>query len=149
VSAGPGRRYLGFVLLAAAVSAAIAAVGVPLTRAAAGAAAVPATIAALAVCWAAAVVGGVPLWRAGAAGEVAAPGAMLTAALAAMGLRLAVAVAGAAALAVAGTVPRTPLLVWTAVGYLALLAVETRYAVGEVRARERSAAAAGTVAGNG
>jgi hypothetical protein len=45
-------------------------------------------------------------------------------------------------------VPRAPLLLWTGVGYVVLLAVETRYAVGEVRAGERGAAA-GTVAGNG
>lgn len=145
MSAGAAGRYLRFLLAGAAVAAALGAVGVPVTRAAAGSAAVGSMVAALLVCWASAALGGLPVARAarhGGRGQGSAPGqrqaaigqsAMLNAALGAMLLRLAAVAAGAAAVALAGVVPRGPFLAWIGVGYLALLVVETRYAVSEVR----------------
>ena len=133
-----GGRYLRFLLAAAAVAAALGAAGAPLTRTAAGSDAVGSMIAALLVCWASAAVGGLPVARAARRGR---PGrgqgqAMLTAALAAMSLRLAAVGGGAAAVALGGAVPRGPFLAWIGIGYLALLAVETWYAVGEVRRQQ-------------
>ena len=137
-----GGRYLRFLLAAAAVAAVLGAVGAPLTRAAAGSDAVGSMIAALLVCWASAAVGGLPVARAARRSR---PGrgqgqAMLTAALAAMALRLAAVVVGAAAVALGGAVPRGPFLAWIGIGYLALLAVETWYAVGEVRRHQAEGA---------
>lgn len=141
-----GGRYLRFLLAAAAVAAALGAVGASLTRAAAGSDAVGSMIAALLVCWASAAVGGLPVAR---AARRSGPGreqgqgqgqAMLTAALAAMSLRLAAVVVGAAAVALGGVVPRGPFLAWIGIGYLALLAVETWYAVGEVRRQQAEGA---------
>jgi hypothetical protein len=137
-----GGRYLRFLLAAAAVAAARGAVGAPLTRSAAGSDAVGAMIAALLVCWASAAIGGLPVARAARRsrqepGQARGQGqAMLTAALAAMALRLAAVVVGAAAVALGGSVPRGPFLAWIGIGYLALLAVETWYAVGEVRRQQ-------------
>lgn len=151
MSHGAAERYLRFALLATVVAAALAAAAVPLTRAASVSdGAVPAALAGLAVAWLAALAGGLPLLRAGRAGG-GPPAAMIVAALAAMGLRLAVVAAGATALALSGALPRAPLLLWTGVGYLALLAVETRYAVGETRTAEASAevSAAAADAGGG
>lgn len=152
MSAGALRRYLRFLLTAAAVAAALGAVGVPITRAAAGSAAVGSMVAALLVCWASAAIGGLPIVRAArhggqGQGQGREQAAMLTAALAAMLLRLVVVIAGAAAVALAGAVPRGAFLAWVGVGYLALLAVETRYAVNEVRRQAQSGAAAGTAGG--
>jgi hypothetical protein len=53
----------------------------------------------------------------------------MRAALAATGLRLAVVAAGAGLLLASGAVPRTPLLVWLGLSYIAQLAVDTWYAV--------------------
>lgn len=148
MSAGALPRYLRFLLAAAAVAAALGAVGVPITRAAAGSGAVGSMVAALLVCWASAAVGGLPIARAAArGGQGQGQAAMLTAALAAMLLRLAAVVAGAAAVALAGAVPRGAFLAWVGVGYLALLAVETRYAVSEVRRQAEGDAAAGAAGG--
>lgn len=155
MSAGAPRRYLGFLAAATLVAAAVGALGVPFTRAAAGSAGVEAMVAALVVCWASAAVGGLPIVRAAhrtAARGAATPGAataMLTATLAAMALRLAAVVAGAALVALAGVVPRGPFLAWIGIGYLALLVVETRYAVSEVRRQAASGAAASGAAGAG
>jgi hypothetical protein len=147
VSAGALRRYLRFLALATLVAAVLGAVGAPLTRAAAGNTAVGSMIAALLVCWASAAVGGLPIAltaRRGGQGHGRGQGqAMLTAALAAMLLRLAAVVAGAAAVALAGAVPRGAFLAWIGVGYLALLVVETWYAVNEVRRQQQHGAGGG------
>lgn len=150
MSAGATRRYFRFLLAATAVAAALGAAGAPLTRAAAGSAAVGSMIAALLVCWASAAVGGLPVARAARrGGRGQGQAAMLTAALAAMLLRLAAVVAGAVAVAIAGAVPRGPFLAWIGIGYLALLVVETWYAVSEVRRQAESGAAAPGAAGGG
>lgn len=135
-----GGRYLRFLLAAAAVAAALGAAGAPLTRGVAGSDAVGSMVAALLVCWASAAVGGLPVARAARRGRPGQGQAMLTAALAAMALRLAAVVVGAAAVALGGAVPRGPFLAWIGIGYLALLAVETWYAVGEVRRQQAEGA---------
>lgn len=139
-----GARYLRFLLFAGVLAAGVGGIGAPLTRAAAGSAAVPAMIVALAVCWVAAAVGGLPVLAAARAepGRTAAgAGEPLTAALAAMVLRLAAVAVGAVVVVLSGIVPRVPFLLWTGIGYVVLLAVETWYAVGEVRRLEPAAEA--------
>ena len=57
-------------------------------------------------------------------------------ALAAMGLRFGTVVALAAAAGLSGLFSLRPLLLWTAIGYLGLLVVDSRYAVAAARAAE-------------
>lgn len=163
MSAGAPRRYLGFLAAATLVAAAVGALGVPFTRAAAGSAGVEAMVAALGVCWVSAALGGLPIvvaarraaTRQAATRQLTTQGsatrgaamAMLTAALAAMALRLAAVVAGAVLVALAGAVPRGPFLAWIGIGYLALLVVETWYAVSEVRRQAENGTAAGAAGG--
>ncbi|HUO86081.1 MAG TPA: hypothetical protein VM617_01715 [Thermoanaerobaculia bacterium] len=136
-------RYGRFVLLAALIAVGLGALGAPLSRAAASPFAVPAMIVALVLCWAAAAIGGLPVLVASRrAKETGSATAMLSAPLAAMALRLGVVAVGAAVVVLGGLVPRGPFLLWTGVGYVALLVGETWYAVGEARRRGRPAAAA-------
>jgi len=137
LSPGPGGRYGRFLAVAALGAAGLGALGAPLTRAAAGDAGVPAMIFALAICWVAAAIGGLPLFAASRrAVEEGTAAVQPTPALAAMGLRLGVVVVAAAAVALSGVVPRALFLLWTGIGYVVLLVVETWYAVGEVRRRQ-------------
>jgi hypothetical protein len=125
-TAGDGRAgggYLRFLTLAAAVAVTTAALGYLPTRSLGGPRAVSGLLAACAVSWAASALGGVALLRARGAE------ARMRAALAATGLRLAVVAAGAGLLLASGAVPRTPLLVWLGLSYIAQLAVDTWYAV--------------------
>lgn len=134
------RRYLGFLLVAAAAAVAAGLAGWLPTRAAAGREAVGAMVAALAVCWVGSALGGLPIARSAsaAAGRVQGePARRLNANLAAMGLRIAAVAAGAVAVAVAGRVPRGPFLLWIGIGYLALLVVDTLYAIDAARAADR------------
>jgi hypothetical protein len=133
-------RYGRFVLLAGLIAVGLGALGAPLSRAAGDLLAVPAMIVALVLCWAAAAIGGLPVLVASRrAKETGSATAMLSAPLAAMALRLGVVAVGAVVVALGGLVERGPFLLWTGVGYVALLVVETWYAVGEARRRERPA----------
>lgn len=131
---------------AVAVAVLVAALGWAPTRRLAGDAGVTAMLVALGINLAASLAAALPVARAArrrgagvgtervgteaggaAARERAARG--IVAALGATAIRF-LAVAGASvAAAVAGTVPTAPLLVWAALGYLALLAVDTGWAV--------------------
>jgi len=133
-------RYLRFLALAALAAGFVGAVGYLPTRNLAGDPGVTAMALALALCWAASAFGGVPVLLAEAA--LAAPAAPdrgveprlpVVVALGSMLIRL-IAVLGLALAAVfAGLVPKEPLLLWTAIGYLALLGIDTWYVLGTAR----------------
>lgn len=138
-----GQRYRRFAALAVAVIVALAALGWIPTLRRAGSEALPALLAGCAVSLAAALVSGRVLYRAdpwhrrlgaGASGTEATQ--TVAAALQAMGVRLLILVGLGAVVGLAGWVPLKPFLVWTAISYLALLPVETRFALIDV---ERSA----------
>lgn len=126
------RRYLGFAALAALVAGVLAAFGAwaggaggrwPGTASAA--------VAGCAVSLAASLAGGLPI-----ALLPPDPRAAATRALGAMGLRLALVAALATAVALGTGVAVRALLVWTAVAHLALLAIDTRYALAEAAAAQ-------------
>jgi len=134
-----GRRYLRFALLALAVTAGLIALGWIPTLRRAGAEALPSLIAGCTVSFAAGLAGGLVLKLAdpesnlttGAARSAAAAWAM-TAGLQAMGVRLLVLVALGSAIGFADMVPLEPFLLWMVISYLALLPVETRFALIDV-----------------
>jgi hypothetical protein len=119
--------YLRFAATVLVVGAAAAAIGCLPTLRLGGAAAIPALLAGSAVAVIASAIGGAPIawseWRGRG------PQQRSQAILMATGLRLLTAVAlGLAALA-SGRFAARPLAAWIAIGYLAQLAVDSRYAV--------------------
>jgi hypothetical protein len=119
--------YLRFLATALVVAAAAAAIGCLPTLRLGGAAAIPALLAGCAVAVIASAIGGVPIawseWRG------LEPLQRSQAVLLATALRLLTAVAlGLAALA-SGRFAARPLAAWIAIGYLAQLAVDSRYAM--------------------
>lgn len=149
MSAGPTGRYGRFLLFAGLIAVGLGALGAPLSRGAAGEAAVPAMIVALVLCWAAAAIGGLPVLVASRrATDGGSATAMLSAPLAAMAVRLGVVAVGATVVALGGLVEKGPFLLWTGVGYVALLVVETWYAVGEARRQDGSGRDAATTGGD-
>jgi len=140
MTVSPGRRrYLRFAVLALAVTAVLAALGWIPTLRRAGPEALPALLAGCAVSLAAALVGGLVLKQAdpgrrlrdGVASGPEAAQAM-TAGLQAMGVRLLVLLALGVAVGFAELVPLKPFLTWMVISYLALLPIETRFALIDV-----------------
>jgi hypothetical protein len=136
------RRYLLFAAAAAGATVLLVAVGwLPIGRLA-GAAGVAAMLAACAIGLVGSLLGGLPIAlaertdREAPAGRPAAPPVFR--AMAGTGLRFAVVVVLVAAAGLSGRLPLRPLLVWTAISYLALLAVDTRYAVAAASASSRA-----------
>lgn len=129
------RHYLRFLALAAAVAVLVAAVGWLPTRRLAGAEGLTALLVACALCWLASALGGVPILLAArerpeeTGGPGRSPGNALSAVLGASLVRFVAVVGLAVAVVLSGLVAPAPLLLWTALGYLALLAVDTRYAL--------------------
>lgn len=130
------RRYLGFAAAAALVAGALAAVGAMLggesgrwPGTAAGA------VAGCAAALAASLAGGLVVALGPSDPRVAAPRA-----LGATGVRLAVLAALVAGAALGGGLAVRPLLLWAVLGHLALLAVDTRYALAEAAAKRRDEA---------
>jgi len=117
-------EYARFLATAAGVAAAVGAAGYLPTLRLAGAAAVPALVAGSAVAVAASAAGGVPIALAGTE-----PGRRPQAALLATVVRLTTALALALAAVASGRFANRPLAVWTAIGYAAQLAVDSRYAM--------------------
>jgi hypothetical protein len=126
------RRFLALLAVAALVALAVAAVGYLPSRNLAGDDGVVAMLVALAVCWLGSAIGAVPVLLAerAAAGRRLPPavsfGSMLTRLLVVLGLTVAA--------ALSGWVVAKPLLVWTALAYLALLTVDTWYVLGATKA---------------
>jgi hypothetical protein len=129
------RRFLALLALSAATALVVGAVGFLPTRNLAGDDGVTAMAVALAVCWVASAVGAVPVLLAERQAAGGRPplavtfGSMLARLLVVLGLTLAA--------ALSGLVAPKPLLVWTALAYLALLAVDTWYLLGAARGAAR------------
>lgn len=122
----PTAEYLRFLAWVVGVVVLIALVGWLPTRRLGGPEAIPAMIVGCAAGALASALGGIPVARGrGAAG----PAQRLNAMMLSMGLRLAVVAALGAAAAFSGQFERVPLLLWIGISYVALLAVDTRYAV--------------------
>lgn len=119
-----GRRFARFAAAAAAVAALIAAVGWVVAPRWGGAGAAAAALVACAACFAGSLAGGLVLVTGRSDPQSAA-----IRVLAAMGARLVVVVGAVAAAALGGALPLRPLLLWTALCYVALLALDTRFAL--------------------
>ena len=121
----PAAEYLRFLAWVAGVAVLIALVGALPTRRLGGEEAIAAMIAGCAVCALASAAGGIPVARGRKATD---PAGRLNAMLLSMSLRLVI-VVGLGAAALASGFERKPLLLWIGISYLALLAVDVRYAV--------------------
>ncbi|MEA2693604.1 MAG: hypothetical protein QOJ16_2991 [Acidobacteriota bacterium] len=117
--------YLRFLAWTVALAVAIALLGYLPTKRWGGEGAIRAMLAGCGVGVVASALGGVPvlLWS-GAGGA--------TGVLAAMAVRFAAALALALAGALSGMFERGPFLLWVAISYMALLTVDTRYALGSL-----------------
>ncbi len=123
----PAAEYLRFLAWALAAVVVAAALGFVPTRRLGGAEGLSSMIAGCVVGWAASALGGIPV--ALGRGKALNPAARLQAMLASMGLRFAVVLALGAAAAFSGWFGLKPLLLWIAISYVALLSVDTWYAV--------------------
>jgi uncharacterized membrane protein len=123
-SGSPAAEYLRFLAWAVAVAAGVALLGYAPTRQLGGAGALRAMAAGCALGVVASAVGAVPIVLA----RRGSPAERLTATLGSMGLRLLVLFALTTSVVLSGWFERRPLLIWTAIGYIAQLVVDTRYA---------------------
>lgn len=123
----PAAEYLRFLAWALAAVVLAAALGFVPTRRLGGEEGLAAMIAGCVIGWAASALGGIPVVV--SRGKAATPAGRLQAMLASMGLRFAVVLALGAAAAFSGWFSLKPLLLWIGISYLALLAVDTWYAV--------------------
>jgi len=123
----PAAEYVRFLAWGLAATVLAALLGYVPTRRLGGEEALAAMIAGCAIGWLASALGGIPV--ALGRGKAANPTAKLQAMLASMGLRFAVVLALGAAAAFSGWFGLKPLLLWIAISYMALLAVDTWYAV--------------------
>jgi hypothetical protein len=129
----PAAEYLRFLAWVAGAAVLIALVGALPTRRLGGEEAIPAMIAGCVIGVLASAAGGIPiaLGRKTArrtANTAADPAEKLKVMMLSMALRLVVVVALGAAASLSGEFERVPLLLWIAIGYVALLAVDTWYA---------------------
>jgi hypothetical protein len=122
----PAAEYLRFLAWAVAVAALVAALGWVPARRLAGEDAGPAWLMGCALSLFASAVGVLPVVR---ARRAATPAAHVPAMMAAMAIRFAVLLVLGAVAALSGGFERGPLLLGAAASYLALLVVDTRYAV--------------------
>jgi len=123
------KGYLRFLAWAAGVAVAVGAIGWWPTRRLAGDDGIPALIAGCLIGLLSSALGGLPI----ALIRDRAPASRVVASMGSMGVRLlAVVVLGAVA-ALSGWFARTPLLLWIAVSYAALLGVDARYALRAAR----------------
>lgn len=119
----PAAQYLRFAAAALGATLLLALLGYWPTKELAGPPALAALVAGCTVSFLASVIGGLPLF-------FRREGAMpIFNAFASMGLRLLVVVALGTVAALSGRFPTRPLLLWLAIAYVALLAVDTAYAV--------------------
>lgn len=121
----PAAGYLRFLVWATVVTAAVALIGTLPTLRLGGGGAVPAMIAGCVVGLLSSLAGGAPVALARGAG----PGAAYQTMMFSMAVRFVVALVLGLAAALSGMFERGPLLIWIAITYLALLVVDTWYAV--------------------
>jgi hypothetical protein len=124
----PAAEYLRFLAWGLAAMVVVALLGFVPTRRLGGEGAVRSMTAGCLVGWLASALGGIPVLLGRKAAETTAAG-RLQAMLASMGLRFGVVLALGAAAAFSGWFDLKPLLLWIGLSYLALLAVDTWYAV--------------------
>jgi hypothetical protein len=124
----PAAEYLRFLGWAVAVSALIAILGYVPTRRLAGEGAAPSMLAGCLLGLLASAAGGIAVLRSRRR-SAPTPAQRLQAMVAAMGLRAATLAVFGTATALSGWFEKGPLLLWIAISYLALLAVDTWYAV--------------------
>lgn len=127
-------RYLRFLGTAVAAGAVLVLVGYPATRRLGGEGGVEAMVVACAVSVVASAVGALPV----AFGSGATPADRLNRTLGAMVARLFVALLLGAAAALSGWLATGPLLIWLVISYLALLILDTVYALRVLRDPEES-----------
>lgn len=118
-------RYARFLVSAVAVVVIAVAIGVLPTRRLGGEAAIPAMAAGCLISFVSAALAGWLLVMFGAA----TPTARMQRAFLAMAVRLAVVIVLGLAAALSGEVARSPLLLWLAITYLALLPLEVKLAI--------------------
>lgn len=123
----PAAEYLRFLAWVVGVAVLIAVVGALPTRRLGGDEAIPAMIAGCAIGILASAAGGIPIARGRRTAETD-PAEKLKVMMLSMALRLTVVVALGAAASLSGEFERVPLLLWIALGYVTLLAVDTWYA---------------------
>ena len=119
--------YLRFLAWAVAVAAVLVVLGWVPTRRLGGESAVPAMFAGCVVVILASALGAVPIALAGGARGGSAQ--RTQAVLLSMAVRLGAVVLLAVAAVLSGWFPRKPLLLWVAISYVAMLVVDTRYAL--------------------
>ena len=125
----PAAEYLRFLAWVAGAAVLIALVGALPTRRLGGEEAIPAMIAGCVIGVLASAAGGIPIALGRRTVETAAdPAEKLKVMMLSMALRLVAVVALGAAASLSGEFERVPLLLWIAIGYVALLAVDTWYA---------------------
>lgn len=129
----PAAEYLRFLAWVVGAAVLIALVGALPTRRLGGDEAIPAMIAGCAIGILASAAGGIPIARGRRTarspdGTAADPAEKLKVMMLSMALRLTVVVALGAAASLSGEFERVPLLLWIALGYVTLLAVDTWYA---------------------
>jgi hypothetical protein len=122
----PAAEYLRFSGWALAAATGVALLGYLPTLRLGGKGALPAMIAGCAVGLFASLVGGVPVALARGSSE---PAVRSQAAMASMAVRFGVVLALGLAAALSGAFERGPLLIWIAVSYMALLVIDTWYAL--------------------
>jgi hypothetical protein len=118
-------RYVGFILWSVFAAAVMLAAGFQPTRRLGGEDAIPAMIAGVAIGFLGAALAGLVIVMS----RPSTPAERLQAVFGAMGVRFAVAVALGAMAVLSNAVSRTPLLLWLAISYVALLPLEVRLAV--------------------
>jgi hypothetical protein len=118
-------EYLRFLGWAVGVGVALVLLGYAPTRRLGGEGALPAMIAGCVIGVVASAVGALPVLNARRAGRAGLP---LQGMLAAMALRFVTALVLGLAVGLAGWFAARPLVIWIALGYVAQLALETRYA---------------------
>ncbi len=118
--------YLRFLIWVVGFTAVIAVLGYLPTRRLGGDGALPALYAGCVIGILASALGGVPI----AMAQGKPPAARLSSALFATLVRLAATAVLGSVAALSGWFARSPLLLWIAISYVALLVVDTRYAVG-------------------
>jgi uncharacterized membrane protein len=123
----PAAEYLRFLAWVVGAAVLIALVGALPTRRLGGDEAIPAMIAGCAIGILASAAGGIPIARGRRAAETD-PAEKLKVMMLSMALRLMAVVALGAAASLSGEFERVPLLLWIALGYVTLLAVDTWYA---------------------
>lgn len=122
----PGKKAFGqFLGLALLVAVALPALGWVPTRRWAGDEALSAMFAGCAIGVVASLLGSIPVFLAKNKPHLEA----LTAAMAAMGVRLAIAAVLGVAVAMAGTLPVKPLLIWLVIGHAGLLIPDTMLSI--------------------